>query len=269
MDNLKPSYSIHDDRFDVAELADKELILEFQRTKFVFIVKCLKSKEIQWLEEYPIQFDFSILKQLFSSHAFLKANYWAKVKVVYHPIHKAIVPKSYFNKFSPQELLPELLSTEEEPNFDNFKITSNSYLVYQIDSSLSEFLEDTYPKKKIDIVSMDLCLVKIPNCYAMHFEKENLTLQIIKDGSVLQSRILHFDKLQQFKIIIESLELGIHEELVLTGEITTYSKYYHWLNDTFEHISFGKPLGNIRLSQYFSEVPKHKYITVLNGTKNI
>lgn len=266
MDHLKPSFLIEDDRFEVSDLSEKELFLEFQRTKFVFIVKCLKFKEIQWLEEYAIPFDFSLLKNLFESHPFIKANFWSKIHVIYHPLNKAIVPIDYFKANREVALLPNFDSRKENDAFGNFKVTQQSYLIYHKEEGLIQFLEEAYPNKKLNIIPMDVCLVKIPNCTVMHFEENVLTFQILKSGEILQSRIIQFDSLKRFKDIISTLKLDFKRELILTGEITSYSGYYTWLNVIFEKVSFGRKLGNVRISQFFSEVPKHKYISILNAS---
>lgn len=266
MEIVKPSFIIEDDRFDVSELADKELILEFQRSKFVFIVKCQKSNEIQWLEEYSLDLNLEVLKLIFNQHRFLKANFWNAIKVVYHPIKKAIVPDTYFQNSNPVDLLPEGVNPKEAIEIRSFKISPTLHLIYQIETNILNFLTDVYIDKKLHIIAMDRCLINTPNCLIMHFEKENITLQKVENSYIEQSRILNFKNFEIFKSLIETLGLNMEEDLVLTGEITTYSKYYHHLSSSFKRVSFGKPIGNLRLSQYFSEVPKHKYLTIFNGS---
>ncbi|SOE20079.1 Protein of unknown function [Spirosomataceae bacterium TFI 002] len=261
---MQAIYSIEDDRFDITDLENKKLILEFQQGKFVFIVLNNITNSIEWLEDFPITEWENDLPIIFDNHQFLKANFWAQVVVVFHAIQKAIVPTKFIGKIDKSHLIPNYNSPDQNVEIKTFKINEERTLLYRVPKYFQDFLSKVYIGKEIYFIPMELCQPK---------ENDGLIILVSNDacnfsthnGSMINSSV--FIGLRNTRHFEKCIDYFGEEnaKVVLLGTVTNYSPLFDVIKRKDCDLSFGVLSSQVKFSQYFSEVPKHKYFTIFNS----
>lgn len=263
---MQAIYQVRDDRFDIADLEHKKLILEFQVNKFVFTIFNTKNNTLEWLEDFPIHNWESNLKDIFDSHQFLKANFWNQIGVVFHSKQKAIVPQKFIGENNLKEFILDFETKEESPVFKAFMINTESSLVYHVPRLFLDFLVETYQNRVIEIIPMEVCQAQQAKTQSLHLNKNWINFSRIGINGIEDSKLIEIKSRQHLsKCLAYFAREGF--DINLLGEITNYSSTYELVVQSKEKVKFGLLSSSVRLSQFFADVPKHKYFTIFNSIK--
>lgn len=279
--NISPSFEIKDDRFDVSQIADCHLLIEVGHDRFRFAVFNSVHNVVMWLEDYHV---FSIfkhsqvlttIKDIYRSHPFLSANYWKTIRLTVNNNYFTLIPEELYQ---PDEMTKYLNFaagknlTEYEQVFE-FKHSQFGVVnVFSVEKELISWLKEMYPAKKISplpvLSSLIEGIIKDNTNKGLHlyFEENHVSLVYFQDAK------LHFCNRFQYRtaqdmvyyvmFIMNELALETNVPVTFYGEITSFSEGYALLNKTFRNIEFAGNPARVKFSQYFEDMPEHRYYTL-------
>lgn len=282
--NISPSFEIKDDRFDVSQIADSHLLIEVGHDRFRFAIHNSIHNVIMWLEDYHV---FSLLthnqllstlKNIYQTHSFLAANYWKTIRLTVNTNHFTLIPDEYYQADEAVRYLnfaagKNLAEYEQVLDFrhNHYNIVS----VFSIEKDLIGWIREMYPAKKITPVPVLSTLIegivrdKKNTDLHLYFEENYVSLIYFQDDT------LHFCNRFQYRtsqdmvyhvlFVMNELELQTEVPVVFYGEITSFSEGYILLNETLKNIEFAKNPAKLRFTQYFEEIPEHRYYTLFTS----
>jgi hypothetical protein len=252
--------------------------MEVQQTRFKVLLREKTSKTIIWLEDHYLGSNNrpealeTKLKKIFTEHEFLKANFWNSINLtVDFPCFCSIPQDFYVEKSSPNYLkiqYPDLDFSEFE--IETIKI-KDEYLIFTVPKKTVSLFESYFPEKTIAFSNSLLNSIKY---FYSHERIQNKNLLILNDewleaiyiepktGSIKAEKInLKSKSLSGF---LNEIEKNGQLKTLIFGEITPFSSIYKVIKDKLKALEFGAIPRNIKLSQYFSEIPEQRYFTLFN-----
>ena len=282
--NISPSFEIKDDRFDTNQIAESHLLIEVSRDRFRFAVHHSEHDVIMWLEDYHI---FSLLaenqllkslKTIYQKHNFLSANYWKTIRLTINATNFTLIPDEYYEADEAAKYLSfaagkNLLEREQIFGFKHSRFGAVS--IFGVEKELIGWFREMYPARKITPVpvlgSLIEGIVQDRNNNGLHlyFEDHYISILYFKEAK------LHFCNRFQFRtsqdmvyhvlFVMNELSLPIEIPVTFYGEITSFSEGYTKLNESLKNIKFALNPTKLRFSQYFDDLPEHRYYTLFSS----
>lgn len=282
--NILPSFEIKDDRFDTNQIADCHLLIEISRDRFRFTVHNSIHEVIMWLEDYHV---FSLLNEnqliktlkiIYQNHLFLAANYWKTIRLSVNANHFTLLPDEYYEADEAAKYLSFAAGknlTEREQVFD-FKFSRfGTVCVFGIEKEIISWFKEMYPARKITPVPVIGTLIegivqdRNNNGLHLYFEDYYVTIIYFKEAK------LHFCNRFQFRtaqdmvyhvlFVMNELELQTDMPVLFYGEITSFSEGFVQLSKSLSNIKFALNPTKLRFSQYFEDLPEHRYYTLFSS----
>ncbi|WP_259016842.1 DUF3822 family protein [Emticicia fluvialis] len=279
--NISPSFEVKDDRFDVSQIADCHLLIEAGHDRFRFAVYNTIHEVVMWLEDYHVFSLFkhsqllATVKQIYKNHPFLSANYWKSIRLTVSTNHFTLIPDELYQpddmakylNFAAGKNLSEL-----EQAFEFKHGHSGIVNVFSVEKELVNWLKEMYPAKKITPQPLLSTLIegsikdKTNTGLHLYFEENYVSVVYFQDARLhfcnrLQYRTAQ-DMVYYVMFIMNELTLDADVPVRFYGEITTFSEGFVLLNKTFKNIEFAANPSRIKFSQYFEEMPEHRYYTL-------
>lgn len=276
---IEPDYKVFDDRFKIEHLDNYDLTIELSLTRFKFLIKNSTSNQIEWLEDYFLGLNNDIeaardkIEEIITEHKFLSANYWNTLRILSSSPFYCLVPTEFYEPNHESQLLKlqfPRLNSELHTYFNAEIIKSNGMFIYAIHNTLIETIKKLYPQKEFEIGSS---IVNTINFYLSEANTSNQNLLLVDDNSLLliyltkSTKNLMAEKLPLYSIKIKEFLLYNLKELNLRtiayGEITNFSPVYKKIKTIIKTLELGKLPQGTNISQYFSEVPEHRYLNLI------
>ncbi len=279
--HISPSFEIKDDRFDVSQIADSHLMIEVGHDRFRFAVYNTIHNAVMWLEDYHV---FSLLthnqllstvQRIYQSHQFLAANYWKTIRLTVNANHFTLIPEEYYQSDEVVKYLNFAAGknlTEQEQIFEFRHAHYGIINVFSVEKNLVNWIKEMYPAKKITPVPVISTLIegivkdRTNRGLHLYFEENYVSLIYFQEDK------LHFCNRFQYRtapdmvyhVLFIMNELGLETEMPVTfyGEITSFSEGYTLLSKTLKNIEFARNPTKIKFSQYFEQIPEHRYYTL-------
>lgn len=282
--NISPSFEIKDDRFDTNQIADCHLLIEVSRDRFRFTVYNTLHDVTMWLEDYHV---FSLLnenqllktlKTVYQEHQFLAANYWKTIRLSVNANHFTLIPDEYYEADEATKYLNFAAGkniSEREQIFDFKQSHFGAVCIFGIEKDTFAWFKEMYPARKIDPVpvlgSLIEGIVQDKNNDGLHlyFEDYYITIIYFKDAKLHFCNRFHFrtsqDMVYHVLFVMNELGLSIDTPTMFYGEITSFSERYIQLTQSLSDVKFALNPTKIRFSQYFSDLPEHRYYTLFSS----
>ncbi|MCP9763432.1 DUF3822 family protein [Lacihabitans soyangensis] len=271
-------FKVTDDRFSIERIEDYDLLMEIQQTRFKFLLREKNSKTVIWLEDHYLGSNNSPevlekkLKTVFAEHEFLKANFWNSISLtIDFPCFCSIPQDFYDSKLANNYLkiqYPELIPSEFE--IVNFKLNED-YLLFGIPKRTISFFQNYYPSR---LIAYSNSLLNSLKYFHGHERIQNKNLLILNDewleaiykepktGNIKTEKITL--KSKNLRVFLNEIETQGQIKTLIFGEITPFSSIFRIIRDKLKALEFGGLPRNIKLSQYFSEIPEQRYFTLMN-----
>ncbi len=288
MDNsvstIAPSFEIKDDRFDINQIADCQLLIEVSKERFRFSVYNSLYEVIMWLEDYHIN---SLLDQhqllktlntLYSRHLFLAANYWKSIKVLVSVNHFTLMPEEFYDSLDAHKYLnfasgKNLSETEQIADYP--LPFCRGMCIFGIEKEIYAWFRQMYPAKNIVPIPVVCALLdgivqdEMADGLHLYFEEHHVTIVFFNDGKLILCNRFLFrtsdDLIYHVLFVMNELSLSNDIPVMLYGEITSFADAYLQLSLTLEQIRFANNPKKARFSQYFDELFEHRYYTLFSA----
>ncbi|AFK03942.1 hypothetical protein Emtol_2807 [Emticicia oligotrophica DSM 17448] len=282
--NITPSFEIKDDRFDTNQIADCHLLIEVSRDRFRFTVYNSIYDLVMWLEDYHV---FSLLnenqllktlKNVYQNHQFLAANYWKTIRLSVNANHFTLIPEEYYESNEAAKYLNFAAgrNISEKEQIIDFRFSRfGAVCIFGIEKETITWFKEMYPARKIDpipvIGTLIEGIVEDKNNQGLHiyFEDYYITIIYFKDSKLHFCNRFHFRTSQDmvYHVLFVMNELGLQTDtpVIFYGEITSFSDRYIQLGQSLSNIKFALNPSKIRFSQYFSDLPEHRYYSLFSS----
>jgi hypothetical protein len=282
--NISPSFEIKDDRFDSNKIAESHLLIEVSRDRFRFAIHHSEHDIIMWLEDYHI---FSLLnenqllktlKNIYQQHPFLSANYWKTIRLAVNANNFTLIPDEYYEANEAAKYLNFAAGknlSEKEQIFDFKHSRFGAVSIFGVEKELINWFKEMYPARKITpvpvLASIMEGIVQDRNNNGLHlyFEDNYISILYFKEAKLnfcnrFQFRTSHD---MVYHVLFVMNELGLQTTMPVTfyGEITSFSEGYVQLSESLKDIRFALNPTKIRFSQYFDDLPEHRYYTLFSS----
>jgi hypothetical protein len=282
--NILPSFEIKDDRFDTNQIAECHLLIEVSRDRFRFAVHNSLHEVIMWLEDYHV---FSLLnenqlikslKNIYQNHLFLAANYWKTIRLSVNANHFTLIPDEFYETDEAAKYLHFAAGknlSEQEQVFDFRFSRFGAVCIFGLEKQIVSWFKEMYPARKITPVPVIGTLIegivqdRNNNGLHLYFEDYYVTIIYFKEAK------LHFCNRFQFRtaqdmvyhVLFVMNELGLQTDMPVTfyGEITSFSEGFVQLTKSLTNIKFALNPTKLRFSQYFEDLPEHRYYTLFSS----
>lgn len=282
--SISPSFEIRDDRFDANQIADSHLMIEVGRDRFRFAIYHTQHNVIMWLEDYLV---YSLLtenqlikslKTIYQEHQFLAANYWRTIRLTVNSQHFTFIPEDFYNPDDASKYLSfaagkYLIDKENIYDFKHSKLSAVN--VFGVEKELIGWFKEMYPAKKITPIHIlstwieGILQEKEPNGLHLFFEDNHVSIVYIKDSKLQFCNRFAYRTSQDlvYHILFVMNELGLHNDhpVIFYGEITTFAESYTTLCNSLRNTSFANNPSKIKFSQYFDELPEHRYFSLFSS----
>jgi hypothetical protein len=282
--NILPSFEIKDDRFDTNQIAECHLLIEVSSDRFRFTVYNTLHDVIMWLEDYHV---FSLLnenqllktlKTVYHQHQFLAANYWKTICLSVNASHFTLIPDEYYEADEASKYLNFAAGnnvSEREQIFDFKHSCFGAVCVFGIEKDTFAWFKEMYPARKIDPIPVVGSLIegivqdKTNNGLHLYFEDYYITIIYFKDAKLHFCNRFHFrtsqDMVYHVLFVMNELGLPVATSTIFYGEITSFSDRYIQLTHSLSNVKFALNPTKIRFSQYFDDLPEHRYYTLFSS----
>jgi hypothetical protein len=282
--SISPSFEIKDDRFDANQIADSHLLIEVGRDRFRFAIHHATNNMIMWLEDYQI---FSLLtenqliktlKTIYKEHPYLTANYWRTIRLTVSSPNFTFLPEEYYHpdetikylQFSAGKVLTD---TESIYEFKHNKFAAVN--IFSIEKELISWFKEMYPAKKITPIhtlsTLIEGIVQEKNLNSLHlfFEDNQVSIIYFKDNKLQFCNRFAYrtsqDLVYHVLFVMNELNLQTDTQTIFYGEVTSFSESYTVLSNSLKNISFANNPSKIKFSQYFDELPEHRYFSLFSS----
>jgi hypothetical protein len=282
--HIEPTVEIKDDRFDVGLISNCTLKLDLSKNRFQFCVVNNQNNTCLWLEDYQFSFIFSEnslvsnVNQIYQEHHFLPANYWESI---YYQINTKIysfIPKSVYKSeeaLKYLQFLTGLQLTDKYSIFEEVIEDKEMVCVYAIEKELLSWFKNMYPTHRNKPIPRILTFMNVSfqnatsNSIHISFEDDFIDVIYWKKGQL--QLINHYsyktiNDLEYFLLMIcnemDCLNPGV--DLYLYNEITPFSESFQVIERNFSQRRFAHVTNKIKFSQYFQDLPEHRYCTLFS-----
>jgi hypothetical protein len=281
--NISPSYIIKDDRFDTTLISEYHLCIEIKSDHFRFAVFSEPSQTFMWLEDYQTtllwgQDKFThFIKEIIKDHAFLGANYWRSIQIITHSDAFTMVPTDLFQPNDMAKYItfvtgkvPSPLEQILEYSYTTFR----AHTVFSVESNLTSWIKSTYQSRAITPIHLSSIWIEgvlrqaNPDGFHIYFEGDAVILLYIKEGKVTYcNRFIYRtadDLVYYVLFVMHVLSIDADAVILFYGEITTFADNYVMLAKSLPNIQFASSPTNVKFSQYFYEIPEHRYFALFS-----
>ncbi|MCP9767601.1 DUF3822 family protein [Lacihabitans sp. LS3-19] len=270
------AFKITDDRFSIDKIDTYHLVLEVQQSRLKFYLKEDASNAIIWLEDHYLDTQntkeefLNKIKDIFSRHDFLKANFWKSITLISDFPCFCKIPEVFYDVDLTNQYLKlhfkDLIT--EEYQIQTEKLQQDIYII-AFPKCLITTISEIYTNADINLKNSIINNIKVFNKNP-EFKSKNLLiisdmwLDVIfqnQSSSMLSHSRIALNSKNIHNFIKEIVKSGQIKSVVY-GEITPYSTIYKQLKYYLKAVEFGSLPKSIKLSQYFSEVPEQRYFSL-------
>jgi hypothetical protein len=274
------------ERFDVDELHNYSLSLQVGIRDMQLCVTDGATNSLMLLEDYNLEGVTSVntrieaVSKLFHDHTLLHAGFWANVKVSAKTHKFTLIPQSIFAPEAIYDYLSvncEIRTKSEDVKYYKH-ISTDAVNVFAADKKMLEWIEQTYPSGKVQLVHQGSALIEGILKYDDH-SHEKMMFCYMDQGILhvvvtLKKEILYYnqfavresqDYLKYIMLVFKELELQQKTTKVIAwGMIKQNSPHVELLRKYIRNISFGHRPSYLKTSFEFDEIPEHQYFDLLN-----
>lgn len=271
---MEPIYKVADERFDVGNLDQHDLSIEISTERFRFSLKNISSGLLVWLEDYYLggggdfEENRAIIEKIYKEHPFLAANFWHKISISFVSPFHLVCPDQLFMPGKEKDYLNIVFDYKLSDHFSfqhkDFK-ENRSTLLVAYPSYFRDFFTSKYPAEK---TAYHLTAEEITRSLVEGQDPENAVYIFLDDSCIT---FYYLD--QQSTLQIERFPLQSKEYINLIkqfgdklcfvfGELTLYSPTFKTLQTNCKNIKFGSSSPKVRFSQYFQDLPQHRYVSL-------
>lgn len=274
------------EKFSVDDLHHYSLSLQVGIRDMQIAVTDGRSNTLMLLEDYSLEGITSVntriqaVNKLFHEHTLLEAGFWANVKVSGKTHKFALVPQSVFAPEAVYDYLSvnsEIRTKSEDVAYYKH-IGTDAVNVFAVDRKLNEWLKETYPSQKVQLVHQGSALLEGILKYDDH-SHEKMMFCFIDQGILhlavtLKQKVLYYnqfavrdsqDYLRFVMLVFKEHELNQKTtKLIVWGGVKQSSPHVELLRKYIRNISFGHRPNFLKTSFEFDEIPEHQYFDVLN-----
>lgn len=270
-------FKITDERFSIERIEDFDLLIEVHKTRLKFILRDKITLTVIWLEDHfmgnietidEIQHN---LNQVFRDHEFLKANFWNKLAVAIDFPCYCTVPKELYEPKLRDTYLKLLYPDLELSDFKKSTLEIQNYVyIFLIPQNIISVFQKVYSQEKIDFTNSTSNILKYFN---NHERIQNKNILLLNDETLeaifieANTGFLITEKINlnssSLMIFLDEIETKGQLKTLIFGEITPFSSYYKVIKNKLKALEFGSIPKNVKLSQYFSEIPEQRYFSLL------
>ncbi|MEM9325802.1 MAG: DUF3822 family protein [Bacteroidota bacterium] len=281
----KPGYKtfkrVKDSKFDIDNLHHYTLSLQAGIYDFQICVTDGRSSDIVYFEDIrlenvkTVKSRLVVLQQLFDSHHFLKAGFWADVKLAIKSHKFSLVPADHFLPTSASDYL--VVNCEVRPNMEEVlyykHIATEAVNVFAADHKLVVWIKSLYPSKKVSIVHQGSALIEGILKYDDHNHEKTmfcnvdrgiLHIVVTQDRSLLYYNQFAARKSEDFLKYIMTVfkEVGLspkRNKVLMWGSLRQQSKHMELLRRYIRNISYASKPHYLNFSHAFDELPEYNY----------
>jgi hypothetical protein len=259
-------FKITDERFNTDRTDFYDLIFEIQFSRFRFII--LSNDSVIWLEDHYLGIENDLpttlekIKNIFTTHSFLKIPYWKSIKVISDfQVHTLLENNSHTSSKN-EEYIKICFPTINLSYFEVYsEKAGNHTVVFALVKTANQLFREYYPEGKFHFTSSTYVGIN----YNSSLATEN-TLCILSD-SYLNSFYLNPKTKTPITTRIPLSQISTFQppsqSLKIYGEITPYSTAYRLLNDRYTNIIMGETPNEGKLPIGFTEVSSQRYFTLM------
>ncbi len=266
---MEPIYKITDERFDVSRIDQYDLCIEAGTGRFRFFLRSALDSTVIWLEDYYLRGggNFAegteMLEKIYADHGFLQASFWNNVHVsLITPFH-LICPEELFMPDREKDYLNTVFDYRLSEGFlFGSKWFGQSGLLFGYPEYLRAFFSGKYP---VDKISFQMSAAKASSHLINGADPEN-TVHIYLDDTYITFYFVdprHGIQAERFPLSSDDyteLVRNFENRLCFVfGELTLYSPVFRTLQGLCRNIKFGTHPNGINFSQYFQDMPQHRY----------
>jgi hypothetical protein len=277
-------HKITDESFSTEALEHYHLYLSIGKQTMRAAVADAGRNKFLVLEEYELSNIFTPLQaaqqvqEILKTHPFLGLGGWKVIRVAIKNQSFTLVPQTLFEPRAaadylrlncPLDTYHEEVLTYHHPSIEAVSIFAN-------DKYLINVLKETYPEKQIGYVHQTSALISALLHYGerngqmkvyANVEKNNLTVLIIRDGSLIFCNTFHFNTPEDFMyflvFVMQEQKLNPDKDPVLIwGDITHDSALFTLMRKYIRHVQFGGRVTGVAYSYKLEEQFEHRFLDV-------
>ncbi|GHN02960.1 hypothetical protein WSM22_44490 [Cytophagales bacterium WSM2-2] len=282
--NYKLIKKIKDERFDDEQLHEQSLIIQTGPKDFQVAV-IDSNNRLMLLEDYAmgnVQSHnelLAALKDLFDSHALLKAGFWKEVKIGIKNNKFCQVPTPLFD----ESLSKDYLKLNASVDFSKERVLhcgnqkNDAITVFAIQEDLHQWLSDVYQNTTHKFYHQSCALVEGvlsvgksgKNILFVYVDRFKLHVLSSVGGRLLyynQFPINQFpDYIKYIMLVLKGLNMNQqNSEIVLWGYIGKSSPHYQEFIKYIRNVTFGGRPSFIKFGYMFDEVQDHHFFDLFS-----
>lgn len=156
---FKEELRIADKDLDVNDLGYYRLLLSLGEQEFKIGVvsslehRCLALEEYRFYHPLSSEELIGFLNSIYDNHAFLKANYWMSINVMFKNSPFTLIPREFFIETDPSPYLKYTsANTQQERVIVAEQSSLDSVNIFSVNPLLTEWFEQTYYNKDINFM---------------------------------------------------------------------------------------------------------------------
>lgn len=255
-----PAFSVTDSRFTIDHIPESELIFELSDTYFRFAIKQLSDHKFVWLEDFTIYQDLDIAEfilNILENHSLLSARFWKVIKFICHSTIKTVIP-SHLDDYQIDELWHSLYGEVQTNKLRLHQKIGENTLLFEVLSEPLLAIQSFYGDKAISIRPVESIVYPATRKTMLLFYRNGL--QVFKGFEHFVSYAAN-----DFESIKKVLNISEAQKIEVLGEVTEYSNIYRSLKNSYPQLQLSPSKGNLVFSQYFQDIPKHRYFIIFNS----
>jgi hypothetical protein len=278
------THKLQDTLFEAENLYNYNLLLQISPYNFGICITDPTIERCLLLENYQFHFPENtskIIEELnvfFYEHEWLNAGFWKNIVVSVKNTRFSVVPVSLFDKnYAASYLNISSNAQPEEVLFYNKEVSLEAVVVFGVQKTLVDWLNQKYPSKKIKYIHhMSALLEGIVGADRSAEKKiyacvENHTLSIaVKEGNKILFHnsflIQTADDFTYYCLYVMNV-YGLSPEttsLVLLGNINNNSPEYQRIYKYVRKIEFIERPSILKYGFVFDEIPDHYYFDLFS-----
>ena len=278
------THKIQDVLFEAENLSSYNLLIQISMHNFGVCITDPSQERCLLLENYQFNYPGNasrIIEELnlfFYEHEWLNAGFWKNIIVSTKNTRFSIVPIALFDKQYAASYL-DINSTPEskETLFYNKEVSLDSVVVFAMQTTLVDWLNQKYPSKKIKYThQMSVLLEGIVGADQSSqkklfacVEKNSLSLVLKQSNTILFCNKFKLQTAEDF-LYFTMYTMNVHAlntettPLVLIGDIDNKSAEYQKIYKYVRKIEFIERPSILKYGYVFDELPEHYYFDLFS-----
>lgn len=272
---------IKDDHFDEEKILQYELLLNIGTRDFQVGVVDTEDARFLLLEDYVFpnvasqEELIAALDVLFEAHAFLKANYWKRIKIAFKNQNFVQVPQALFSEDALADYLKfnTHIHIEEEDFIPVSLKHTQAVTVFAIHKDFKNWINSIYPNHPPIFLHQSAVLIDgimaaaknvANNPLFIYIDRFKLHVVSVHNGKLIfynQFVIKQFsDYIKYIMLVMQSLNMNQRtSQVVLWGYIGKNSPHYHEFYKYINNVVFGNRPAPLGFSYFFDEAQDHHF----------